>query len=496
MKSELNQSQSLTQQKALQVNLNPAIYGTIAEIGAGQEVARQFFKAGGAAGTIAKTMSAYDMTFSDEIYGKSSRYVSRDRLLSMLAHEYKLLVERLGAKRGKESTFFVFADTVSARNFQGTNDCHGWLGVRFQVAPLAPPNDIIIHVRMKDNSNLLQQQALGAVGVNLLYGAFYHQRSPGQFIESLIDDLTTARIEIDMLEIIGPDFAEVDNRILSLKLVEHGLTKAVMFGGGKNVLQPSEILYKKPVIFERGSFRPVTNINTDMLACTERQFRKMPSVGDREVVSLVEITLHNLLSTGKVDYRDFLLRTDSLAALGLPVLVTKFPEFYLLPEYFRRYTHEPIGVALGLNHLLQIFEEKYYKNLEGGILEAFGRLFHSDLKLFVYPMNSASFRRYCQLEGMEVPASMQGTDMITAKNMPVIPHLRHLHLYLLENGFIQALEGYNENYLNVFSRDVLKLIEDQDPSWEQYVPAPAAAVIKQSHAFVSAPVKKAPAAIA
>lgn len=483
MKADLNKAQSLVDQKALQINLNSAIYGTIAEIGAGQEVARQFFTVGGAAGTVAKTMSAYDMTFSDEIYGKAARYVSRDRLLNMLEHEYRLLVERLGAKRGKETTFFVFADTVSARNFQGTNDCHGWLGVRFQIKPGGPHNDIIIHVRMKDNRNVLQQEALGRIGVNLLYGAFYHQNQPGEFVKSLLDDLSFDRIEIDMLEISGPDFPGVDNRILSLKLVQHGLTKAVMFGGGRQVLQPSEVLYKKPVLFERGSFRPVTYINTDMLACAERQFRMFERVADRPIVSLVEITLHNLLASGTVDYGDFLARVDSLSALGLPVLVTKFPEFYLLPEYFRRYTHEPIAVALGLNHLMQIFDEKYYQNLEGGILEAFGRLFHSDLKLFVYPMNPASFRRYCELEKLPIDGLLPADQMLTARTMPVARNLRHLQLYLLENGFIQCIEGYNEKYLNVFSRDVLKLIADDDPSWEQYVPGPAAAVIKQSGLF-------------
>lgn len=485
MESTLSRTQPLVEQKALQINLNPSIYGTIAEIGAGQEVAREFFTVGGAAGTVAKTMSAYDMTFSDEIYGKSSRYVSRDRLLSMLDHEYKLLVERLGAKRGKETTFFVFADTVSARNFQGTNDCHGWLGMRFQVRPGGAPNDIVIHVRMKDNRNILQQQALGKVGVNLLYGAYYYQNKPGDFVASLLDDLSFERIEIDMLEIVGPDFPDVDNRILSLKLVQHGLTKAVMFGGDRKVLQPSEVLYKKPLLFERGSFRPVTHINTDMLACAERQFRQLEKVGSRELVSLVEITLHNLLSSGSVDYSDFLARVDSLSALGLPVLVTKFPEFYLLPAYFRRYTHEPIAVALGLNNLQKIFDEKYYQSLEGGILEAFGRLFHSDLKLFVYPMNPASFRRYCELEKIPLHQDLPASGMLTARTMPVAKNLHHLQLYLLENGFIQCIEGYNEEYLTVFSRDVLQLIAAQDPTWEKYVPAAAADVIRKSGLFLT-----------
>jgi hypothetical protein len=473
-----------TDRKALIINLNPLIYGTFAEIGAGQEIARNFFKVGAAAGTIAKTMSAYDMKFSDEIYGKSARYVSKERLISMLDHEYRLLIERLSQQRGKETTFFAFANTVSARNFKGTNECHGWMGVRMQLAPGQEPNDIIMHVRMKDRENFLQAQALGTFGVNLLYGAFYFRDNPDRFITSLLDDLSVDRIEVDMMEINGPDFRHVDNRIVSLNLLQQGLTNAVLFGPEGSVLQPSEVLYKKPVLLERGSFRPVTYVNTNMLECAAKQFIEMPEVKGKEVVTLVEITLTNLLSTGRLDLEDFLARADTVSALGYKVLVTNYPEFFRLPSYFRRYTQEMIGIALGINNLLQIFDEHYYKNLEGGILEAFGRLFHNKLKLLVYPMSVDGYKRYIAQVGsqQEVNAS-PGQKIITARDVRVCDHQRHLLAHLLDNGHIQCIETYNAKYLDIFSREVLNMIKNHDSAWESMVPPAAAAIIKAKCMF-------------
>src|SRR5207302_10365670 len=186
-------------------------YGTFAEIGAGQEVARRFFHVGGAAGTIAKTMSAYDMTFSDAIYGPSDRYVSRVRLNTMLDHEYDLLLERLEKKLGNERAFFVFADTVAARSFKEHNESHGWLGVRFQTDFRGEPSQIIIHVRMLDEANVDQQEALGVIGVNLIYGAFYHTR-PEELISSLQENLAPGQIQVDLLKFSGPAFAKIDDR--------------------------------------------------------------------------------------------------------------------------------------------------------------------------------------------------------------------------------------------------------------------------------------------
>src|SRR6266403_1985791 len=385
-----------TNRKARTINLDEAKYGTFAEIGAGQDVARQFFQAGGAAGTIAKSISAYDMMFSDEIYGKTPRYVSKERLIRMLDHEYDLLIQRLKEARGDRSAFFVFADTVAARNFKGTNECHGWMGVRFQGEPSAAPSDIILHVRMWDKENILQQQALGIIGVNLVYGAFYYIHDQDKFIRSLADNLTVDRIEVDMINFAGPLFADVDNRLMSLKLVEYGLTNAVMFSPKGEVLQPSEVLHRKAIVVERGSFRPVTLVNEDMMRCALAQFLQEPALKGVDVVVLMEITMHNLLASGNIDHKDFLDRVDTLAAIGNNVLISNYLEFYRLTSYFRRYTKQMVGVAMGINNLLEVFNEKYYENLDGGILESFGRLFRNSVKLYIYPMRKSAFDRYCQ----------------------------------------------------------------------------------------------------
>ncbi len=478
-----------TNRKALTVNLDEAKYGTFAEIGAGQEVARVFFQAGGAAGTIAKSISAYDMTFSDAIYGKSPRYVSQDRLALMLDREYSLLTERLSAQRGEKTTFFVFADTVSARNFKGTNECHGWMGVRFQTEPGGPTSDIILHVRMWDKENVLQQQALGIVGTNLIYGAFYFRDDPQKFIQSLLDGLGTGRIEVDMLKFSGPAFPHVDNRLLSLHLVQYGLTNAVMFGTGGEVLQPSEILYKKAILVERGSFRPVTHVNVDMLNCACAQFVQEPLVKGKDVIVLMEITMNNLLMGGDLDAQDFLSRVDLLADIGFTVLISNYSEYYRLTSYFRRYTKEMIGVAMGINNLLEVFNEKYYDNLEGGILESFGRLFRNSVKLYIYPMQQAAYDRYiATTTGASVPHSagnhaFSNAVLINAKNLQVSDHLRNLYAHLLENHYIDCIVGYDLNILSIFSRDVLHRIKAGDPTWERMVPEPVVEAIKKRHLF-------------
>ena len=380
-----------TNRKALTINLADAQYGTFAEIGAGQEVARVFFQAGGASKTIAKTISAYDMTFSDAIYGKAPRYVSRERLGEMLDHEYRLLLERLAAQRGDRTTFFAFADTVATKNFKGTNEAHGWMGVRFQTTPGGPPSEIILHVRMWDKDAVLQQQALGIIGVNVIYGAFYFRADPRKFIESLLDNLSVDRIEVDMLQFSGPAFPAVDNRLMSLHLVQCGLTNAVMFGPGREVLQPAEVLFKKAILVERGSFRPVTKVNVDMLNCAAAQFVQEPLVKGKEVVVLMEITMNNLLVAGELDAQDCLARVDLLGDIGFTVLISNYSEYFRLTTYFRRYTKEMVGVAMGVNVLIEIFNEKYYENLEGGILESFGRLFRNAVRLYIYPMRQDAY---------------------------------------------------------------------------------------------------------
>ena len=478
-----------TNRKALTINLDEQKYGTFAEIGAGQEVARIFFQAGGASGTVAKTISAYDMTFSDAIYGKAPRYVSRERLNLMLDHEYQLLLERLADSRGHRTSFFVFADTVATRNYKGTNEAHGWMGIRFQTEPGGAPNEIVIHVRMWDKENVLQQEALGIVGTNLIYGAFFLRDDPKKFAQSLLDNLTADRIEVDMLRFSGPAFGHVDNRLMALYLVQFGLTNAVMFGADGEVMQPSEVLYKKAILVERGSFRPVTHVNVDMLNCATAQFVQEPLVKGKEVVVLMEITMNNLLAAGALDAEDFLSRVDLLSDIGFTVLISNYSEYFRLTSYFRRYTKEMIGVAMGINNLLEIFNEKYYENLEGGILESFGRLFRHSVKLYIYPMRQDAYSHYLS-EGeptvspsSPAAASFASQVLITAKNVQVVDHLRNLYNHLLENHYIECIVGFDPNILHIFSRDVLRRIKEGDDSWEQMAPPGVVAAIKKRQLF-------------
>src|SRR4051812_20148631 len=309
-----------TNKKAFQINLDAKKYGTFAEIGAGQEVARRFFQVGGAAGTVAKTMSAYDMTFSDAIYGPTDRYVGRVRLQTMLEREYDLLIERLDKKLGIHRTFFVFADTVAARSFKERNESHGWLGVRFQSQPRGQPSQIIVHVRLLDKANVEQQEALGVIGVNLLHGAFYC-RDPEKLISSLQENLAPGRIEVDMIKFSGPLFQTVDNRLMSLQLVSQGLTDAVMFKADGETVQPAEVFYKKAILVERGSFRPVTYATNDMLDGARRVFLKQCDCSMEDIEVLMEMTGEICRADGDLDRDVFLARVDILRALGRTVLI-------------------------------------------------------------------------------------------------------------------------------------------------------------------------------
>jgi hypothetical protein len=455
-----------TNQKALKINLDPLRYGTFAEIGAGQEVARWFFKVGGAAGSISKSMSAYDMAVSDAIYGRCQRYVSRERLQSMLDREHSLNLERLRASRGDSTAFFAFADTVAALNFEGTNECHGWMGVKFQAHPRDQDSQIVIHVRMLDRENGLQQEVLGIVGVNLLYGAFFLHHKPEVMLESLLDNLTTERVEIDMIEFSGIEFRHVDNRVMSLKLVQLGLSGAAMFGPSGEVLQPSEVLRKRPILVERGSFRPVTKVNIDMIKSAHGRFAAEPEVEADRILELMEITMRNLLATGEIDLSDFLARADVLAAAGKTVLISEYFEYYRLAAYLTRYTTEPIAVTMGAASLRDLFKEQYYVELEGGILEAFGKLFTKDLRIYVYPLRD------------------QATGLLnTVENVELPPDMRHLFRHLVERGTIKQLDNFDESVLHIFSRDVLRRIKEHDASWEDMVPPEIADVIKRRGFF-------------
>jgi hypothetical protein len=452
-------------QKALKINLDARKFGTFAEIGAGQEVARWFFHVGKAAGTVAKSISAYDMVISDAIYGRAGRYVSRERLEAMLEHEFSRLVTHLAETRGKDTALFAFADTSATHTHSQDQAGSSWLGIRFQSEPGGLPSEIIIHAAMLDQVTVGQQEALGLVGVNLVYGAFYFSADPSHLIGSLMDDLTRRRIEVDMIKFSGPAFASVDNRLMSLQLVEQGLTDAVMFTAGGEVVQPAEVLYKKPVLIERGSFRPVTNVTLEMLDRAAGQLQQ-DSTPSEDLVAIMEMTLNNLMSERVIDHQDFLARVDILGALGKMVMVSNYTRFDSVSRYLRQYTQNWIGMAMGVPTLREIFEEKYYSDLTGGILEALGGLFKGRVKLLVSPTRQSG-----------------NDDLITADKLEVKPELQHLYNYLAANGFIQSIRDFDPGELEVTPPDVLGMIQSGDPAWEKLVPPQAADVIRQKGLF-------------
>jgi hypothetical protein len=470
---DLFQKKLSTQEKALRINLTKEIYGSFAEIGAGQEVAANFFKVGGASGTIAKTISAYDMKFSDAIYGIGDRYVSEDRLQRMLDHEYVLLPERL-SHRINDTRFFAFADTVESLNFDRTNQGQGWMGVRFQLGPNCEPNECIIHVKMFDTDSLQQQYALGTLGVNMIYGCMLLS-DPEEILTSLMDGLTSRRIEIDMFRISGPDFKKIDNRLMALKLVKNGFTKAAMFGPDGTVMQPSEVLYKKNVLVLRGRFRPVTHVNVDMLLTSLRHFKNEPDVDRSKIVVLTELTLNDLSPDGKIDERDFLHRADIICSLGQTVLVSNYFEYYKLVDYLSKITKgRKTALILGIYALQKVFEEKTYENIRGGILESFASLFGNNVKLYIYPAAMRNSDKLFTLEDFE-------------SQLP--NNLKNLFRYLMDNNKMEDVKGANVNNLHIISDNVLAMIRKGELGWEKFVPHKVAEAIKEHSLFDYVPMQ-------
>jgi hypothetical protein len=451
-----------TNQKAVRINLDASRYGTFAEIGAGQEVARCFFRAGSAAGTVAKTISAYDMTVSDAIYGPTERYVSRQRLQAMLDHEYGLLLERLAKTRGEKTCFFVFANTVATRHEGG----NGWLGIRFQSRPGAQPSEIVIHARMLDKESVRQQEALGSLGVNLLYGTFYQHDQPQALIKSLLDNLTWERVEVDMIRFSGTAFADVDNRLMALQLVQQGLTEAAMFTAKGEAVQWAEILYKKPVLVQRGSFHPITKATVDVQERALEQFMREPDLAGETPVVLMEMTLRQLTTGNVIHEDDFLHRSYTLSALNKTVLISNFRRYHRLASYLSRYTNRPIGLAMGATKLSEIFDESFYNDNEGGLLGGLGQLFKNPARLYVYPI-----------------LNLDTGAILTAENFPIPPRLKHLYTHLLENRFIQDIRTYDASLLPIRSNDLLAQIQSGDARWEKLVPAAVVEIIRRGRLF-------------
>jgi hypothetical protein len=453
--------------KALRINLNDNIYGTFAEIGAGQETVRHFFRAGGSSGTIAKAMSAYDKDFSDAIYGieDDGRYVTESRLRKMLNHEVELIEQRLSRDKHPSKMFFSYANTVATIDFAKQFKGHGWVGIKYQIEPDEAYNEIFIHIRFRETDARLQQETLGKLGVNLIYGAFYKYNDPKRLLRYLYDHIDKDQLEIDTINFSGPRFADVDNRLMSLQLVKNGMTDAVMFDpNGKNIL-PAAVLYKKNILALRGSFRPVTKVNMDMYEKSLQMFVDENKVKKENTLVVFEITLSNLRSDGEIDERDFMDRAELLCSLGQTVMISNFQEYYKVVEYFSNYTKERMGLALGVNNLVDIFDEKYYRHLSGGILEAFGKLFYRDLKVFLYPMEDD-----------------HGT-VLNSQNLKVHPRMKELYKFFAYNGKVIDITDFDKDNLKIFSREVLKMISHGKPGWEEMLPKGIAELIKKDHLF-------------
>lgn len=450
--------------KAFALNLDRSIYGTFAEIGAGQEVANWFFRASATAGTVAKTISAYDMEISDALYGKTRRYVSQERVVDMVNYEYELLEQRLRISRGDKSRFFAFANTVRARGYQDSEECHGWMAIRYQSQPHRPSGTILLHVRLLDDENVDQMEALGILGVNLIYAAYFHARHLSQFVTSLTEFLAHGRVEIDMLKFLGDPFEMVDNRICALELVRQGVTPATVFLADGEVVQAAEAFYKTPLLVLRGSFLPVTNLHLDMLKQAEKIFppREGASEGARPCRQVCEVSLSNLLRDGEIDLLSFLDRADALQALGKVVMVSNCPEFHRVAATLRNYTSEPIGLILSIGLLNELFKEKWSKNLAGGILESFGRLFKTGVELLVYPWQNR-----------------KDGELVTANNFETEPHLRHLYRHFLDNGMIKSLESGDPELLKMTGREILRTA-GKGGNFDKWVPEEARFLLRKS----------------
>jgi len=463
-----NVSSRSTTNKALRINLDEKKYGTIAEIGAGQEVARHFFLAGAAAGTVAKTISAYDMQFSDAIYGvqDGGRYVSMSRVQAMLQKEYDLVLNRVSETRSKASRFFSYAATVSAKSYNRDNECHAWCGVRVQTYPGANPTDIIVHVRMRDNTAEQQQETLGILGVNLIYAAYYYFEDAEKIIDSLTDNLGIDQIEVDSIHFEGPYFEDIDNQAINLHLIRSWKTRAIIYHSDGSVAVPADILYKKNVLTIRGSFKPVTKLNVDMIQQGIESFKETHGVDDDNTIVLAEISLND--PKGKdlmVPPEDLIRRVGLLNSLGYSVMISDYTRYFSLRAYFRQYTSLQIGIVLGMKNMREIFDEDSYVGVEGGILEGFGKLFPDNTRLYIYPELNDN-EELCEFTTLTVP-----------------DHLRYLYRHLLENQFISGISCSDQDLLKIYSRDVLKKLSAGPGDWENELPKRIAEQIVEKELF-------------
>jgi len=429
-------------------------------------VARIFFKVGAAAGTIAKTMSAYDKTFSDKIYGRedSGRYVCESRIYTMLDHEYNLLHTRLSDER-PDSKFFAFADTIAALNYQRTIPGNGWLGVRYKLHPDHQPNDVVLHVRMLDNDTQLQQSAIGILGVNMLYACYHHADNPVDFVCSLMDGVEE-RVKIDLIRLTGPEFEYLDNRLLSLYMVKYGLTDVAMFNSQGQNIHGSEFLYRKPLMVVRGNFRPPTLVTNDVFHKAFAEFKaELPEKAD-EAEIMAELTLEYLGRDGEISIEDFIARAEMLCAGGRNVIVSNCSNHISLIDYLSAFKIPNLGLVIGVRELSALITEKYQQNKDGELLVAFGQLFTSHIRVYAYPALADDLK-----------------TLITIDNLPIPPDTDFLLKFLVEHKLLVPVENYNREILNIIPYNVLHMIENGDEGWVKFCTPKIAEIIKEKNLF-------------
>lgn len=422
-----------TKRKALRINLDTEIYGTFAEIGAGQEVARNFFTAGAASGTVAKTMSAYDMVFSNSIYGveESGRYVSKSRLQKMLGHEFELLTERLIGEQYKGRTFFAFANTVTTLNFSKTNDPHGWMGIRFQAVPGGPANDIIFHVRLLDSDAALQQNVLGVIGVNLVYASYYHSGDVQTMIESLVDNLSIGSVEIDVINLSGPVFSTANDRLVNLYLIAKGFSSAAIFDKSANACQSKDLLYKKDIMILRTKYKQKSTPNFDLFNRAVDQFKRSQNIKNKNIVVMIEVLMSNMLGQEKElsteDLEEFANKAEQLCSTGNHVIVSNFTRNHKLAQYLSRCNPNSVGISTNIANLKRIFDSSSFPdNYTDELLAYVSDLFSKNVKLFAYPY-----------------LDKKTNQIITTHNMPVSEEAKPLFEFLIKNNYIADIEEYD-----------------------------------------------------
>jgi hypothetical protein len=429
-----------THHKALTLNLDPSTFGSFAEIGAGQEVARWFLLVGGASGTVAKTISAYDKEVSDDLYGSGSRYVSKERLDAMLGNEWTQLLTQLSKTRGPQTRFFCFVDTISARNFAGTNESHGWIGLRFQLQPGGPPNDVLLHINLRDPSNVLQQQAVGILGVNLIYAVFYELQTRESFLAGLTQDVVAERIEIDYVDLRGPAFEGWDRRVLQVDLVRAGLAEAVFFPAKGSVVPPNEVLHKKAVVLAPGYFghSDPAHSHVHLRLLTSGIQELHGDLGELKSTPAGFFCLNLAPLTPDEpapEAPDLLRRIDALVAAGGDVLLFRKPELYNMTALVNRYTQAPVRFVAGLSLLIRAFED-IYGNLEGRLLEALARLFAENVRIYVYPMTAVDLREWLKSASASGWEWSETNGWVSASQLRRTPPLGHLFDYLLASKFL------------------------------------------------------------